>query len=219
MRKALRYISVTFLCLALFVSCAPKDVPDQEPEPGPAAYVPGAWEGGTYTSPFFGFSLVLPDGASVRSDCSSLLEGTDIMMMGPDTDITSGGTWCETVINDSSGRACAVLLVTDNLAATGVALTAEDYASLMIRDMGASPEPSLSREAIAGTDYVVFRYPEQSDVYNTYFVGEKDGITIVWILSSHGRQRPSPEEMIRALKALDPPEEGAEDTSGADAAP
>ena len=219
MRKALRYISVTFLCLALFVSCAPKNVPDQEPEPSPAAYVPGAWEGVTYTSPFFGFSLVLPDGASVRSDCSSLLEGTDIMMMGPDTDITSGGTWCETVINDSSGRACAVLLVTDSLAATGVALTAEDYASLMIRDMGASPGPSLSKETLAGTDYVVFRYPEQSDVYNTYFVGEKDGITIVWILSSHGRQRPSPEEMIRALMPLDPPEEGAEDTSGADAAP
>lgn len=210
----IKIISLTLLCMALTASCAPKDIPAPDGSPEPKVYVPGSWEGGVFTSPFFGFSLYLPDGASVRSDCSSLLEGTDISMLGPDTDIFSGGTWCETVINDSSGRACAVMLVTDSLASTGVYLNSEDYASLMIRDMGASPEPALSREVLAGIDYVVFRYPEGSEVYNTYLVGEKDGVTVVWILSSHGRQRPSPEEMIRSMNALDPPEEDPQEPSG-----
>lgn len=208
-----------FICILLFSSCGPGEAVPPEAPPAQKSYVRGLWENGVYTNTSLGFSLALPDGAGVMWDPSSLLEGTDILPMTDEADIFSGGTYCETVITDSSGRACAVLLVTDAMASTGVALTPEDYAQMMIRDLGASPRPTLSEESLGGMDYVVFRYPEQSDVYNTYFVGEKDGITIVWILSSHGRQRPSPEEMIRALKALDPPEEGAQESSGADAMP
>ena len=204
------------ICLLLFSACGPGESEPPEVPPPEKSYVRGSWENGVYTNVSLGFSLALPDGAGVMWDASSLLEGTDILPMTDDTDIFSGGTYCETVITDSSGRACAVLLVTDTVASTGVALTPRDYAQMMIRDLGASPEPDLSEESLGGMDYIVFRYPEGSDVYNTYLVGERGGITAVWILSSHGRQRPSPEEMIRTMKALDPPEDRPEDTSDTD---
>ena len=204
------------ICLILFSSCGTGETVAPEAPPAQKSYVRGFWENGVYTSTSPGFSLALPDGAGVMWDASSLLEGTDILPMTDDTDIFSGGTYCETVITDSSGRACAVLLVTDTVASTGVALTPGDSAQMMIRDLGASPEPDLSEESLGGMDYVVFRYPEGSDVYNTYLVGERGGITAVWILSSHPRQRPSPEEMIRTMKALDPPEDRPEDTSDTD---
>ncbi|MBO4360467.1 MAG: hypothetical protein J5822_06285 [Eubacteriaceae bacterium] len=205
-------LSVIILCLMLACSCSLRaEEPAAEPAPE-RTYSAGYWEAGVYTNPSLGFSLTLPDGASVRSDPASLLEGTGIQCVTEETDIFSGGVYCETAINDSSGNCCAVLLVTDCVATCGVAMNPADYAQLLIRDIQAPASTSLSGETIAGTEYTVFRYPEGGDVYNTYFVGERDGITFVWILSSHGRQRPSPEEMIRSLESTEPPAEQTDDS-------
>ena len=95
------------ICLILFSSCGTGETVAPEAPPAQKSYVSGFWEDGVYTSTSLGFSLALPDGAGVMWDASALLEGTDILPMTDETDIFSGGTYCETVISDSSGRACA----------------------------------------------------------------------------------------------------------------
>jgi len=216
----LSVISILFaLVLFMTAGCgetAPPEEAGPEEKPERAEYSPGTTEGPTFVSEWLGITLTLPDGASF-ADTSRIekeTSGTGIVPAASEGASPAETPVCDLMVLDSAGNVCLLLVETDTFGAYGVKLSAEDYAKVLMREMGMEESGEAPEEkVIAGIPFIFLKGRDSGEVYTRFLVGEHEGITVTIILCSHEKQNPRAETVLDAIKASAGTEESSTDST------